>query len=158
MSQAIVCDNGRYNGRTLRDWLPGVVERIVRFLPSTWTRPRQRRGPRLVDDPGHGQPNETLVTRRGGKVAMHGNTKFAMHMVRLGVQGVELMETGRISLPIREPWLAWLQDLRQGRHSKDEALAAAAYQRHWAPAAGGAVATPTPAAGAAPAQTGDQRP
>lgn len=34
MSQAIVFDNGRYNGRTLREWLPDVVERIVqRFNP-----------------------------------------------------------------------------------------------------------------------------
>ncbi len=53
-------------------------------------------------------------------------TKYAMHMVRLGVQGVELLETGRITLPIAEPWLSWLRDLRQGRHTRDEALAAAA--------------------------------
>ncbi|GAA1940843.1 nucleotidyltransferase domain-containing protein [Amycolatopsis minnesotensis] len=53
------------------------------------------------------------------------DTKFAMHMVRLGVQGVELLETGRITLPIPEPWLTWLRDLRQGRHTKDEALQAA---------------------------------
>ncbi|CAM3659412.1 DNA polymerase beta superfamily protein [Kibdelosporangium persicum] len=53
------------------------------------------------------------------------DAKYAMHMVRLGVQGVELLETGRITLPIPEPWLAWLRDLRQGRHTKDEALAAA---------------------------------
>lgn len=34
MSQAIVFDDGRYNGRTLREWLPEVVERIVqRFDP-----------------------------------------------------------------------------------------------------------------------------
>ncbi|ONI85239.1 hypothetical protein ALI144C_13060 [Actinosynnema sp. ALI-1.44] len=53
------------------------------------------------------------------------DAKYAMHMVRLGVQGVELLETGRITLPIPEPWLAWLRDLRQGKHTKDEALAAA---------------------------------
>jgi uncharacterized protein len=48
-----------------------------------------------------------------------------MHMVRLGVQGVELLETGRITLPVSEPWLSWLRDLRRGRHTMDEALAAA---------------------------------
>ncbi|ALG13224.1 nucleotidyltransferase domain-containing protein [Kibdelosporangium phytohabitans] len=53
------------------------------------------------------------------------DAKYAMHMVRLGVQGVELLETGRITLPIPEPWLAWLRDLRQGKHTRDEALAAA---------------------------------
>lgn len=66
-------------------------------------------------------------TNRPELVEIYGyDTKFAMHMVRLAVQGVELMETGRISLPIREPWLSWLRDLRQGRHSKAEALEAAA--------------------------------
>jgi len=46
-------------------------------------------------------------------------------MVRLGVQGVELLETGRITLPIPEPWLGWLRDLRMGKHTKQEALDAA---------------------------------
>jgi uncharacterized protein len=66
-------------------------------------------------------------TNRLELVELYGfDTKYAMHMVRLGVQGVELMETGRITLPIAEPWLSWLRDLRQGRHTKDEALRAAA--------------------------------
>ncbi|GAA4537338.1 nucleotidyltransferase domain-containing protein [Amycolatopsis samaneae] len=50
------------------------------------------------------------------------DTKYAMHMVRLGVQGVELLETGKITLPVPEPWGSWLRDLRQGRHSRLEAL------------------------------------
>jgi predicted nucleotidyltransferase len=54
------------------------------------------------------------------------DTKYAMHMVRLGVQGVELLETGRMTLPIAEPWLSWLRDLRRGKHTQAEAIAAAA--------------------------------
>jgi len=54
------------------------------------------------------------------------DTKFAGHMVRLGVQGVELLETGRITLPMPEPWLTWVRDLRQGRHTQEEAIEAAA--------------------------------
>jgi uncharacterized protein len=66
-------------------------------------------------------------TNRPELVAKYGfDAKYAMHMVRLGVQGVELLETGKITLPIPEPWLTWLRDLRQGKHTKDEALAAAA--------------------------------
>ncbi|WP_326566583.1 nucleotidyltransferase domain-containing protein [Amycolatopsis rhabdoformis] len=53
------------------------------------------------------------------------DTKYAMHMVRLGVQGVELLKTGRLTLPMAEPWRTWLRDLRRGRHSRDDALAAA---------------------------------
>lgn len=50
------------------------------------------------------------------------DTKFAMHMVRLGLQGVELLRTGEISLPVPEPELTWLRELRQARHSKQDAL------------------------------------
>ncbi|GAB3749480.1 nucleotidyltransferase domain-containing protein [Nocardiopsis nanhaiensis] len=67
---------------------------------------------------------------RGGKhtnrpelVAQHGfDTKFAYHMVRLGLQGVELLETGRLTLPMPEPDRGWLLALRRGEHSRDEAL------------------------------------
>lgn len=65
-------------------------------------------------------------TNRPELVEAHGfDTKFAAHMVRLGVQGVELLETGRITLPVPEPWLSYLRDLRQGKLTKDEALATA---------------------------------
>lgn len=68
-------------------------------------------------------------TRNQGRAdirAKHGfDTKFAAHMVRLGVQGVEYMRTGRITFPIAEPELTWLRDLKQGRHTKEEALARA---------------------------------
>lgn len=50
------------------------------------------------------------------------DTKFAMHMVRLGLQGLELMRTGQFTLPIPEPDLTWLRELRQGEHTKEEAL------------------------------------
>ena len=49
-----------------------------------------------------------------------------MHMVRLGLQGVEPMRTGAITLPIPEPELTWLRELRQGRHGEQEALDRAA--------------------------------
>ncbi|MGK4592379.1 hypothetical protein [Amycolatopsis sp. w19] len=53
-----------------------------------------------------------------------------MHMVRLGVQGVELLETGRITLPVPEPWLGRLRDLRQGEKTREEALEAAESLEH----------------------------
>ncbi|MGW4483283.1 nucleotidyltransferase domain-containing protein [Amycolatopsis sp. NPDC004368] len=59
-------------------------------------------------------------------VEAHGfDTKYAMHMVRVGVQGVELLTTGRLTLPMADPWRTWLLDLRRGRHTQAEALAAA---------------------------------
>lgn len=59
-------------------------------------------------------PNETLVTRRDGRVAMHGNTKYAMHILRLGFQGVELMTTGRLTLPMPEKDRAFVYATRLG--------------------------------------------
>lgn len=40
--------------------------------------------------------------------------KFAMHALRLGVQGKEYLQTGRITLPIPEPDLAALREVRRG--------------------------------------------
>ncbi len=53
------------------------------------------------------------------------DVKFAGHMVRLGFQGTELLETGRITLPMPEPWRSWICDLRVGKHTKEEALSIA---------------------------------
>lgn len=62
-------------------------------------------------------------TNRPELIDIHGfDTKFAYHAVRLGLQGVELLTTGHIQLPIPEPERSWLTDLRHGRHSKTEAL------------------------------------
>lgn len=76
---------------------------------------------------------DAMLGLRGGRhtnrpelVELYGfDTKYAMHMVRLGVQGVELLETGRITLPLAEPWLSWCRALRRGEHPKQEALEAA---------------------------------
>lgn len=53
------------------------------------------------------------------------DTKFAYHMVRLGVQGVELLTDGRVTLPMSDEWRGWLRELRRGEHTKEEALAVA---------------------------------
>lgn len=67
---------------------------------------------------------------RGGKhtnrpelVERHGfDTKYAYHMVRLGLQGVELLTTGRITLPTPDPDRSWLLALRRGEHTRPQAL------------------------------------
>ncbi|MFJ9553808.1 DNA polymerase beta superfamily protein [Nocardiopsis sp. NPDC101807] len=77
---------------------------------------------------------ERMEGLRGGKhtnrpelVDAHGfDTKYAYHMVRLGIQGVELMETGRLTLPMPVADRTWLRELRLGGHSRAEALARAA--------------------------------
>jgi uncharacterized protein len=66
-------------------------------------------------------------TNRPELVAVHGyDTKFAMHALRLGLQGIELMTTGRITLPVPEPDRAYLRSIRLGERPLAEVVAAVA--------------------------------
>lgn len=50
------------------------------------------------------------------------DTKYAMHMLRLGFQGVELMTTGRLTLPMPDPQRSWLLGVRTGKVTLQECL------------------------------------
>lgn len=50
------------------------------------------------------------------------DVKYAAHMVRLGLQGVELLSTGRITLPMPALDRSWIRELRMGKHTQQEAL------------------------------------
>jgi uncharacterized protein len=64
-------------------------------------------------------------TNRPELVAEYGyDTKFAMHALRLGVQGTELLTTGRITLPVPEPHRAYLLRVRRGEIPLEEVIAA----------------------------------
>lgn len=58
-----------------------------------------------------------LVERYGYDV------KYAGHLLRLGYQGIELAETGRMSLPMREPERLRIIDVRMGRVPQEDVLA-----------------------------------
>ena len=74
---------------------------------------------------------ERLLGSRGQKrvnrpelVEAHGyDTKYAMHAARLGYQGLELLETGRLALPLSEPARSRVMAIRTGELSFAEALA-----------------------------------
>lgn len=77
-----------------------------------------------------GQRERLLGTRgqrnvnRPELVEAHGfDTKYAMHAVRLGYQGLELLETGRLTLPMPEPTRSRVMAVRLGERSFDEVLA-----------------------------------
>jgi uncharacterized protein len=107
-------------GRELREMAGTVIlsrqagRRFAGYLEA------QRRS--LLSHDGKGRD----VTRPELIEAYGFDTKYCGHMVRLGLQGVELMETGRISLPVPEPWRTWIRDLRVGKHTMAEALDVAA--------------------------------
>ncbi|MDP1850751.1 MAG: nucleotidyltransferase domain-containing protein [Solirubrobacteraceae bacterium] len=58
---------------------------------------------------------ERHATRTRELSAQHGyDTKYAMHALRIGVQGIELLRTGRITLPVPEPDRDRLRAVRAG--------------------------------------------
>jgi uncharacterized protein len=65
---------------------------------------------RLVGERGQRDVNRTDLIEQFGY-----DTKYAMHMLRLGHQGVEFLESGRLTLPMREPVRSHLMDVRRGR-------------------------------------------
>jgi predicted nucleotidyltransferase len=73
---------------------------------------------RLVGERGQRDINRRELVERFGY-----DTKYAMHMLRLGHQGVEFMESGRLTLPIREPVRSHLMDVRRGLSNLADVLA-----------------------------------
>lgn len=90
--------------------------RFLGYLDSQRRKLRGERGTRLH--------RPELIERYGF------DTKFAYHMVRLGLQGVELLRTGRLTLPMPEPDRSWLRALRVGEHTLAEALTRAEELEH----------------------------
>jgi predicted nucleotidyltransferase len=67
-----------------------------------------------------------MRVRRPELVARDGyDSKYAMHLCRLGYQGLEFVQTGTLTLPMAEPSRSWLYALRQGQIPKAEMLARA---------------------------------
>jgi predicted nucleotidyltransferase len=73
---------------------------------------------RLVGERGQRDVNRAELVEQFGY-----DTKYAMHMLRLGHQGVEFLETGRLTLPMREPVRNHLMDVRRGRSNLADVLA-----------------------------------
>lgn len=65
-------------------------------------------------------------TNRPELVAEHGfDTKYAMHMVRLGYQGIEYITTGKLTLPIPAPEGEFLRAIRMGQVPLEDVFSAA---------------------------------
>lgn len=68
-------------------------------------------------------PNETLVTRRNGKPSFHGNTKYAMSVARLALQGIEYFQDGIIRSPMTDLQIKTLLNMRHGTFSYEYCVA-----------------------------------
>ena len=109
--QLVHCDS---LGSELRALTPSIISRRVQepFLGYL-----QAQKQRLTGERGQKRIHRPELEEMYGF-----DTKYAMHMLRLGFQGVELMTTGRLSLPMREPARSFLLDVRRGKVSEQECL------------------------------------
>lgn len=53
------------------------------------------------------------------------DTKFAMHMIRLAIQGIEVVRDGHMSLPMIDKHRDYLLHVRKGSYTQDECLLSA---------------------------------
>jgi hypothetical protein len=77
-----------------------------------------------VEAQARGLRGERHATRTRELSVAHGyDTKYAMRAMRIACQGLELFESGAISLPMREPTRSRLRDVRAGAVPLPEVLA-----------------------------------
>ena len=70
-----------------------------------------------------GLTGERHATRTRELSKLHGyDTKYAMHALRIAYQGIELLSTGRITLPVPEPERSELRSVRNGELALDDVL------------------------------------
>lgn len=101
----------------LRALTPQIVSRESAARYKGYLRAQRER---LTGERGQ---KHTGKARREKYMAADGwDTKYAMHMVRLGLQGVELLKTGKITLPMAEPERSQLMAIRLGETTEQAAI------------------------------------
>lgn len=108
----IVCTE---QGAALRELAPSIVSRkagphFVGYMRTQKERLIGTRGQRRVNRP-------ELIEAHGF------DTKYAMHVARLGYQGIELLTAGRLTLPMPEPERSRVMAIRRGEIPLADAIA-----------------------------------
>ena len=108
----LVCTD---RGLALRELAPAIVSRLAgpRYVGYM-----QAQKERLLDTRGQRRVNRPELIQAHGY-----DTKYAMHVARLGLQGIELMTTGCLTLPMTEPDRSRVMAIRRGETPFDEAVA-----------------------------------
>jgi hypothetical protein len=94
-------------GRELRDLAPVIVSRQAGHRFAGYLE-AQRRSMLSHEGKGRDCTRPELIEKYGF------DTKFAAHMVRLGFQGIELLKTGRLTLPMPEETRGIVRCIRRG--------------------------------------------
>lgn len=85
----------------------------------------QRQRDRMTGERGQMRVNRPELIERYGF-----DTKYAGHVLRLGYQGIEFLEHGGLTLPMRSPERTRVLDVRNGRVSFEDVLAEADELQH----------------------------
>jgi len=98
------------------DELQGLGEAFVgRHVIPRYRGYMQSQAERLLGVRGHSGHGRRGGGQREELLAAHGyDTKYAMHCARLGFQGIELLTTRRLDLPIGGEPADWLRAVRRG--------------------------------------------
>lgn len=98
-------------------------EQLQQLAPAFLSRRTGRAFLGYLDGQARSLRGERHATRTRELSATHGyDTKFAMHALRIGYQGLELLDTGAISLPVAEPLRTRLRAVRAGTPPLAEVL------------------------------------
>lgn len=109
-----MCDIETEQGELLRNLAPAIVSKSCgpRFLGYLHSQKLRLLGER-------GQKN---VKRPELEEAFGFDTKYAMHVLRLAIQGIEMMTAGKLTLPMGQAERSLLMGVRQGEWSRDSVL------------------------------------
>lgn len=108
------CVTRSARGAQLQELAPFIVSREAGKAYLGYLQAQRQR---LTGERGQKDVNRPELVQKYGF-----DTKYAMHMLRLGYQGVEILETGRLSFPMREPERTWLFGVRQGGATMQDCL------------------------------------
>jgi uncharacterized protein len=109
--QLVSCDA---LGSELRALTPAIISRRIQAPVLGYLQAQKQR---LTGERGQKRIHRPELEEMYGF-----DTKYAMQMLRLGFQGVQLLTTGRLSLPMREPERSFLLNVRRGTITEQECL------------------------------------
>ena len=101
------CTTRSVRGAWLQDMAPYIISRQAGFRFLGYLESQRQR---LLGERGQKKVNRPELEEKYGF-----DTKYAMHILRLGFQGVELLSTGRISFPMPEEAHRFTYDTRLGK-------------------------------------------
>jgi predicted nucleotidyltransferase len=106
-------------GDQLRTLAPSFVSKLAGNAFYGYMKAQRQR---LTGERGgrHGTPRPEYVEKYGYDV------KYAMHMLRLGHQGIEYLTTGHLTLPMKDPVKGYLRSVREGNVPYDDVMRDAA--------------------------------